>query len=94
MARCEEYPACGHVGEDGPCPDFDPETGEQLNMRCVCGAAVPITSRSSLCKSCLRDPDGFDDEEDPYEDEDDDDGDDDDSYESENDDPVAYGDDY
>lgn len=50
MAHCEDYPCCGH----DICPDFDPETGKQLNMRCVCGAEVPLGSRSSLCKSCLR----------------------------------------
>ena len=35
MARCEDFPCCGH--ELGCCPDFDEETGEQLNMICVCG---------------------------------------------------------
>lgn len=54
MARCEDYPCCGHVGDEGPCPDFDPETGKQLNMRCVCGAEVPLSSRWSLCTACLR----------------------------------------
>jgi len=53
MARCEDYPCCGH--ELGCCPDFD-ENGKQLNMRCVCGATIPIDSRSSLCDSCLHDP--------------------------------------
>jgi hypothetical protein len=81
--RCEDYPCCGHVGEDGPCPDFDPDTGKQLNMRCVCGAAVPLSSRSSLCAGCLRRgmaEDGYDDfydgdvETDEDEDEDEDDG--------------------
>lgn len=52
---CEDFPCCGH--EPGCCPDFDEETGEQLNMRCVCGAVVPLTSRSSLCQSCLSAPD-------------------------------------
>ena len=51
---CEDYPCCGH--ESGCCPDFDPETGRQLNMKCTCGATVPITSRSSLCAGCLRGP--------------------------------------
>ena len=50
--RCEDFPCCGH--EAGCCPDFDPETGEQLDMKCVCGASVPLTSQSSLCASCLR----------------------------------------
>jgi hypothetical protein len=57
---CEDYPCCGH--EQGCCPDFDPETGEQLNMKCTCGASVPINSRSSLCSSCLNfDMDDFED---------------------------------
>lgn len=51
MARCEDYPCCGH--ESGCCPDFDPDTGKQLNMKCTCGATVPLTSRSSLCEDCL-----------------------------------------
>ncbi len=59
MARCEDFPCCGH--EAGCCPDFDPETGEQLNMKCVCGATVPIDSPSSLCSGCLNsDPDDMD----------------------------------
>lgn len=61
MARCEDFPCCGH--EAGCCPDFD-ESGRQLNMICVCGAVVPIDSSSSLCPSCLNsDPDDFDDED-------------------------------
>lgn len=56
--RCEDFPCCGH--ELGCCPDFD-ENGKQLNMKCTCGATVPITSRSSLCQSCLNatDEDGY-----------------------------------
>ena len=49
---CEDFPCCGH--ESGCCPDFDPETGRQLDMKCVCGASVPLSSRSSLCEGCLR----------------------------------------
>ncbi len=45
---CEDYPCCGH----DVCPDFD-EFGKQANMRCVCGAKVPLHSRSSLCRGCL-----------------------------------------
>ncbi len=59
MARCEDYPCCGH--EDGCCPDFD-ESGKQLNMKCTCGATVAIDSHSSLCDNCLLDPYG----DDPY----------------------------
>ncbi len=58
---CEDFPCCGH--ESGCCPDFD-ESGRQLDMKCVCGASVPLTSRSSLCSGCLRwpyDSDGYDD---------------------------------
>lgn len=58
MARCEDFPCCGH--EMGCCPDFD-ESGRQLNMKCTCGATVPLGSRSSLCSSCLNSPqDQFD----------------------------------
>jgi hypothetical protein len=51
MARCEDYPCCGH--ESGCCPDYDAD-GKQLNMKCTCGATVPLTSRYSLCQSCMR----------------------------------------
>jgi len=47
---CEDWPCCGH--EQGCCPDYD-EEGNQLNMKCTCGATVPIGSKSSLCKGCL-----------------------------------------
>ena len=50
MARCEDWPCCGH--EQGCCPDYDPATGKQLNMKCTCGATVPLGSRSSLCNEC------------------------------------------
>lgn len=50
MARCEDFPCCGH--ELGCCPDFD-ESGRQLNMVCVCGAKLPITSRYSICEGCM-----------------------------------------
>ena len=68
MSYCEDYPCCGH--EPGCCPDFDPKTGKQLNMKCVCGATVPLNSKSSLCKACLFGPDPEDPEDlygcDPY----------------------------
>ena len=51
MAQCEDYPCCGH--ELGCCPDFDPQSGKQLNMKCVCGATVPLSSGSSMCRGCL-----------------------------------------
>ncbi len=50
MARCEDFPCCGH--EAGCCPDYD-GSGRQLNMKCVCGATVPLGSPSSLCAACL-----------------------------------------
>lgn len=50
MAMCEDFPACGH--ENGCCPDFD-ESGNQLNMVCTCGAKLPVTSRYSICRSCM-----------------------------------------
>jgi hypothetical protein len=52
MARCEDYPCCGH--EPGCCPDFD-ESGRQLNMVCTCGKKLPINNRYSICDACLRD---------------------------------------
>lgn len=66
MAYCEDFPCCDH--EAGCCPDF--ENGRQINMKCVCGATVPLGG-PSCCESCLRDPDDFDDR-DRYDDRDDD----------------------
>jgi len=54
MAYCEDFPCCGH--EAGCCPDFDEETGKQLNMKCTCGATVDINSRYSICKGCMGGP--------------------------------------
>ena len=79
MARCEDFPCCGH--EAGCCPSFDSE-GNQLDMKCVCGASVPLHSSSSLCKSCLRGDDEVDDYYDGGE------------YESEWDSGDDYGGDY
>ena len=50
MARCEDFPCCGH--ELGCCPDYD-ENGKQLNVICVCGAKLPANSRYSICKGCM-----------------------------------------
>jgi hypothetical protein len=72
MARCEDFPCCGH--ESGCCPDYD-ESGRQLNMVCTCGAKLHVSNRNSICNSCLgrwyEDEDNY---EDDYEDEDDYDG--------------------
>lgn len=54
---CEDYPCCGH--------DICParwSTGQQADMRCVCGASVPLNSRFSICNSCMNAPDP----DDPY----------------------------
>jgi hypothetical protein len=48
--RCEDFPCCGH--EAGCCPDFD-ESGRQVNIRCTCGAVLPVDARYSICDSCL-----------------------------------------
>ena len=45
---CEDYPACGH----DICPPHW-EHGGQAAVICVCGAILPLSSRSSLCESCL-----------------------------------------
>lgn len=58
MAKCEDFPCCGH--ELGCCPDFDKETGEQLNMVCVCGIKLSMKSRSSICDSCMNQMDSED----------------------------------
>jgi hypothetical protein len=60
---CEDFPCCGH--EPGCCPDFD-ESGRQLNMKCTCGAVVPLGSRFSICKACLDRPGDEDDPRDYY----------------------------
>lgn len=46
MARCEDFPCCGH--EQGDCPDA------QGRMRCVeCQRRLPKNSGSSICPKCL-----------------------------------------
>ena len=61
MAMCEDYPCCGH--EMGCCPDYCHETGKQLNMRCTCGAVLPLSNRYSICQGCMN---AASDEEDDY----------------------------
>jgi len=57
MARCEDFPCCGH--EAGDCPD------SHGRMKCVeCGKRLPRTATSSICVRCQRvmaqrDPDDF-----------------------------------
>lgn len=89
MARCEDFPCCGH--ELGCCPDYD-ESGRQLNMKCVCGTTLPLNSRSSICAGCMHDPDDPDQylpDDEPY------DIDDDRNFDhyggcAEQDDPIEY----
>lgn len=80
---CEDWPCCGH--ELGCCPDYD-ASGRQLNMRCTCGAVLPLNRRFSICDTCLNrgdedtrfdeaPDDDWDDEEDMDEDTDGDPGD-------------------
>ena len=59
---CEDFPCCGH--EAGCCPDFD-ASGRQTNMRCTCGAVVPLDNPYSICSECLNQ--GYMDEADSYE---------------------------
>lgn len=58
MARCEDFPCCGH--EPGCCPDYD-ESGRQLNMVCTCGVKLPVDNRYSICDACLRRDDDYND---------------------------------
>lgn len=47
MARCEDFPCCGH--ESGDCPD------SSGRMKCVeCGKRQPKTATSSICPKCTR----------------------------------------
>lgn len=51
MARCEDFPCCGH--ETGDCPDRD-RSGRET-YRCVeCRGRLPRTARSSICAKCQR----------------------------------------
>jgi len=51
MARCEDFPCCGH--EAGDCPRIDRQGRER--WRCVeCGKTLPRAATSSICASCMR----------------------------------------
>jgi hypothetical protein len=51
MARCEDYPCCGH--EAGDCPTID--SNGNRRWTCVeCGKRLPLKARSSICNGCLR----------------------------------------
>ena len=68
MARCEDFPCCGH--ESGCCPSFD-EHGNQLDMVCTCGTRLPVDAPYSICDRCMKacDECSFEDEEEYDEDE-------------------------
>lgn len=53
MARCEDFPACGHMDEDGTawCPDEDGRF-----RCCVCNERLEEGARSSICGKCQRNP--------------------------------------
>jgi len=63
MARCEDFPCCGHgpapLGDGGGCPD------ERGRFRCLgCGLRYDAqASGSSYCVDCLDDPRTFHDSE-------------------------------
>lgn len=59
MARCEDYPCCGH--ENGCCPRY--EGGVQMDMVCVCGARLPKDNPVSICHHCLKDAEHYSDED-------------------------------
>lgn len=69
MSMCEDFPCCGH--EQGCCPTFI--GGKQVNMRCTCGAAVPLSSHSSICRDCRQAMQDQFDGDDDYDCDDDDD---------------------
>jgi transposase-like protein len=51
MARCEDFPCCGH--EPGDCPDRDRHGRER--WRCVeCGKRLSLKATSSICAKCTR----------------------------------------
>lgn len=50
MARCEDFPCCGH--EAGDCPR---QTDDGPVFRCCeCGADLPKRATSSICRPCQR----------------------------------------
>lgn len=52
MARCEDFPCCGHTAGD-PCPDRD--SAGRIVPRCVfCNKKLPRAARSSICSKCQR----------------------------------------
>ncbi len=52
MARCEDYPCCGHTPGD-PCPERD-KHGDIVPRCCECGKRMSKRATSSICASCQR----------------------------------------
>ena len=51
MARCEDYPCCGH--SPGDCPRTDSK-GRQ-RWKCVeCGKELSLQATSSICSTCMK----------------------------------------
>ena len=51
MARCEDFPCCGH--EAGDCPRIRKDGSEAWS--CVeCGKELPRKATSSICVKCQR----------------------------------------
>ena len=57
MARCEDYPCCGH--EPGDCPTIDSKG--RARYRCVeCGKTLSTRATSSICAKCQRQMSSYD----------------------------------
>lgn len=52
MARCEDFPCCGHTAGD-PCPDRD-RNGKIVARCCICDGKLKKGFRSSICGGCQR----------------------------------------
>lgn len=52
MARCEDYPCCGHTDGD-PCPERD-KNGRIVPRCCYCDKKLTRNARSSICASCQK----------------------------------------
>jgi len=50
MARCEDFPCCGHTAGD-PCPERD-KSGRIVPRCCVCDKKLMRGTRSSICRTC------------------------------------------
>jgi hypothetical protein len=50
MARCEDFPCCGHTS--GECPTVT-KTGRLVYRCCECGGKLPSSATSSICRRCM-----------------------------------------